>query len=71
MLSAMGPPGGGRTFITNRYVRHFNVIAYTELSGSTVTEIFQKLVGSFFKKFSENIKNNLTTLIDSVLNFYQ
>jgi dynein heavy chain len=29
MLSAMGPPGGGRTFITGRLVRHFNVIAYT------------------------------------------
>ena len=31
MLSAMGPPGGGRTFITPRLIRHFNVIAYTEL----------------------------------------
>jgi dynein heavy chain len=30
-FTAMGPPGGGRTFITNRLVRHFNVIAYTEL----------------------------------------
>ncbi len=29
MLAAMGPPGGGRTFITGRLVRHFNVIAYT------------------------------------------
>lgn len=32
ILSAMGPPGGGRTFITNRIIRHFNVIGYTELS---------------------------------------
>lgn len=29
MLAAMGPPGGGRTFITARLIRHFNVIAYT------------------------------------------
>ena len=31
LLAAMGPPGGGRTYITNRVVRHFNVIAYPEL----------------------------------------
>lgn len=29
LLAAMGPPGGGRTFITARLIRHFNVIAYT------------------------------------------
>jgi len=31
ILAAMGPPGGGRTYITARVVRHFNVIAYPEL----------------------------------------
>ena len=31
LLTAMGPPGGGRTFITGRLVRHFNCIAYPEL----------------------------------------
>jgi dynein heavy chain len=31
LLTAMGPPGGGRTAITNRIVRHFNLIAYTDL----------------------------------------
>jgi len=36
ILSAMGPPGGGRTFISNRIVRHFNVIAYDELATSYV-----------------------------------
>lgn len=40
VLSAMGPPGGGRTFITNRIVRHFNVIGYTELEKSAIKSIF-------------------------------
>ena len=31
LLGAMGPPGGGRSNITGRAVRHFNVVAYTEL----------------------------------------
>lgn len=36
LLSAMGPPGGGRSAITNRLMRHFNIIAYTELDQSTI-----------------------------------
>lgn len=59
LLTAMGPPGGGRTFITNRFVRHFNLISYTELSTSIVTEIFQTLVASFLRRFPETIKNML------------
>lgn len=71
LLSAMGPPGGGRTFITNRLSRHFNIIAYTELSASTVTEIFSVMVQSFLRRFNESVRNMLQTLIMSVLNFYQ
>lgn len=70
MLSAMGPPGGGRTFISNRLVRHFNIIAYDELANQYVTEIFSALVGSFLKKYSDPIKNAIPTLIESVLQFY-
>lgn len=71
LLSSMGPPGGGRTFITNRLVRHFNVIAYTELSAGTVTEIFSTLVSFFLKRFNEGVRNMLSILIASVLNVYQ
>jgi dynein heavy chain len=71
LLSAMGPPGGGRTFITNRYTRHFNVIAYTELSTSTITEVFSVLVSSFLRRFNENIRNSLDMLIRSVLSIFE
>ena len=53
MLSAMGPPGGGRTFITPRLIRHFNVIGYTELDSSIVNSIFTQLVSNFLKKYTE------------------
>ena len=36
LINAMGEPGGGRTFITNRFIRHNNLIAYTELDKATV-----------------------------------
>jgi dynein heavy chain len=40
LLGAMGPPGGGRSQITGRMVRHFNVIAYTELEEDIIKQIF-------------------------------
>lgn len=66
----MGPPGGGRTFITNRVVRHFNVIAYTDLDRETINLIFTQLMANFYKKFSENVRNAEPQIIESVINVY-
>jgi dynein heavy chain len=63
MLAAMGPPGGGRTFITARLIRHFNVIAYTELDRETINVIFTTLIDHFYKKFDESIKAILPKVI--------
>jgi dynein heavy chain, axonemal len=43
-VAAMGPPGGGRTFVTNRYLRHFSTVTLTEASDSTLTSIFQRIL---------------------------
>ncbi len=53
LLTALGPPGGGRTHITARLVRHFNVIAYTEMDNVTISHIFNTVVEFFLKGFNE------------------
>lgn len=53
LLTALGPPGGGRTHITPRIIRHFNVMANSELDGKTVSRVFNIIVGFFLKRFSE------------------
>lgn len=38
--AAMGPPGGGRTRITQRYVRHFNLINFVNFSNESLARVF-------------------------------
>ena len=38
-VGAMGPPGGGRTRISNRYARHFNVLSFVPFDDASLAEI--------------------------------
>lgn len=44
----MGPPGGGRNSITQRYVRHFNVIYIEPYSQESLNYIFTNVMEWFF-----------------------
>lgn len=48
-LAAMGPPGGGKNPITERFLRHFNVIGVTTFSDETMSRIFSSLVSFYLK----------------------
>mmetsp|Transcript_3023 Transcript_3023/g.9072 ORF Transcript_3023/g.9072 Transcript_3023/m.9072 type:complete len:4073 (+) Transcript_3023:47-12265(+) len=51
-VCAMGPPGGGRNPITPRYMRHFNIIAYTAFEDASMQRIFQTIVEWWLRKES-------------------
>lgn len=69
-LSAMGPPGGGRSHISARIMRHYNMITYTELDEETISMIFNTITNSFFRKFSGSVRESIKTLVDTVLHVY-
>jgi hypothetical protein len=41
--------GGGRNPVTNRLLRHFNFISFTEMSDQSVNRIFSTILGAFFR----------------------
>ena len=49
-VCGMGPPGGGRNTITPRYMRHFNIIAYTTFDDASMQRIFQTILDWWLAK---------------------
>lgn len=62
-LSAMGPPGGGRSTITNRLVRHFNIMTYTNIESSDVTMIFNKILSALLRPYAEPVRNLISKIV--------
>lgn len=71
VLCTMGPPGGGRTFITNRLVRHFNMLAYTELPSDIINSIFTSLLAFYLRKFPEPVRHFDKHLSETCLSVFE
>lgn len=45
----MGPPGGGRSYLSPRFLRHFNVISMAIFSDEAMLTIFNTIVNHVLK----------------------
>lgn len=70
-VCAMGPPGGGRSSITQRLQRQFNIITYTDLQRETIQHIFQTILQEFLLNFKEEVKDNIENFTQMTLNVYK
>lgn len=48
LVTAMGPPGGGRNNITSRFTRHMNIISIDEFDDNNLTKIFASITDWHF-----------------------
>lgn len=69
-ISAMGPPGGGRSEITQRIQRHFNIMTYTDLQQESIHTIFYTIITAFMYNFTTEIKQSLNNLVEMTLRVY-
>ena len=70
ILTALGPPGGGKTTITPRIVRHFNMMNTNELDSKTVSHIFSSITKHFLKRFSEDVTEIIPSVVEAVIKVY-
>ena len=69
--AAMGPPGGGRTKITQRYVRHFNLVNFVNFSDESLARVFQTIVDwKLAQGFAGPIKSMSATIVEATISVY-
>jgi dynein heavy chain len=71
IVSAMGPPGGGRSAITCRLSRHFNTVSLTPFSESSMSRIFTTLLDWFLKNISGTPANMGSQIVKGTLEVFK
>ena len=73
IIAAMGPPGGGKTFITPRFQRHFNVVAFAIFDENTMNSIFKTILRWYFRtfNFSSDVAAMEGKLVGATMKVYQ
>ena len=50
-MGAMGPPGGSKQVVTQRFLRHFNLISMLPFHDNTTCSIFSTIMDGFFRYY--------------------
>ncbi|KAJ1636010.1 P-loop containing dynein motor region D3-domain-containing protein, partial [Pavlovales sp. CCMP2436] len=72
-IGAMGPPGGGRNPITGRFMRHFNIIAFTEFDDGSMVRIFQTVLDWWLDRsgFDDSFRSRSSSVIAATMGAYK
>ena len=75
-VAAMGTPGGGKTFITERYTRHFSTVYVEPFSNESLKYIFNCCMESLFMSnkapaFSKQVSGLKDNLVVATITMYE
>jgi len=73
LVTAMGPPGGGRSFITPRFQRHFNIVAFAFFEETTMKGIFSSILKWYFRTggFPQDVQMVEGKIVAATLQIYK
>ncbi|ORC83399.1 dynein heavy chain [Trypanosoma theileri] len=72
LLCAMGPAGGGRNPVTQRFTRHFNTIAIPAFDEPTLRKIFGTLSDWIISRgFPTSLRGMATALVSATIELYE
>ena len=71
LVVAMGPPGGGRSVISERLQSRFNIINFTFPADKQVRGIFESILGSRLGDFNEDVKKLIPGVIAATVGVYE
>ncbi|RNF10243.1 dynein heavy chain 7, axonemal isoform X1 [Trypanosoma conorhini] len=72
LLCAMGPAGGGRNHVTQRFTRHFNSIAVPAFDEATLRKIFGTLSDWILSKgFPTSLRSMSAALVGATIDLYE
>jgi dynein heavy chain len=71
LIAAMGPPGGGRSQISERTQSRFNLLNFTFPADSEVVRIFETLLSLHFADFDDEIKPMGKPIATATLSLYK
>ncbi len=72
LVSAMGPPGGGRNHITPRFLRHFNCIGIESFDETTMQRIFGSIMDWHFSRgFDPSISKYGRVIVSATAAIYK
>ncbi|KAG5463924.1 hypothetical protein LSCM1_00097 [Leishmania martiniquensis] len=70
LAGTMGPPGGGRHFVTQRFLRHFHQIAFPDIEDDSMRRIFSSLLESYFSTFAEDVRGKLSSIVTASIEIF-
>ena len=70
-VSAQGPPTGGRSAVTMRYLHHYNLIEIAPFEDGTLSQIFIQIMDWFGSKLSMGARGACSPIVAATIEVYR